>query len=206
MLLQGGNPNPNPNPSPEFEHQIEQQVESALKDAQIGQQIGEALKQVPWHQVTIIGALTGVLVPLGFFALIGLIIWMQVRRSQARTKAQLELQKQLLDKFTSGREFGEFLESKGGQRFLDNALTQSSPPRAGSNVKWIRTGTFLSVFGLGLLLLSGMRHGFLVGGAVVLALGLGFLISGAVSHRLSEKWAIKPDKPSGIGNEPVSQN
>ena len=154
--------------------QIGQEVAKSLEQAQIGQQVAEAMRQVPWHHLTIIGALTGVLVPLGFFTLIGLIIWMQVRRSQARTKAQLELQKQLLDKFTSGREFGEFLESKGGQQFLENALRPSAPP-LGSSVRSIRTGTFLAVFGLGLLMLSWMRHGFLVAGAVLLVLGAGFL-------------------------------
>jgi hypothetical protein len=196
---------PPPNSGDKLGEQIGQEVAKSLEQAQVGQQVADAMKHVPWHQVTVIGALTGVLVPLGFFTLIGLIILMQVRKSQARTRTQLELQKQLLDKFTSGREFGEFLESKGGQKFLENALSPATP-RFGSSVSSIRTGTLLGVFGLGLLLLSSVRHGFLVAGTVFLALGAGFLISGFVSHRLSEKWAVKPDKPSGPTSEPVSQN
>ena len=201
MLLQA----PQPNSGDKLGEQIGQEVAKSLEQAQIGQQVAEAMRQVPWRHVTMIGALTGVLVPLGFFTLIGLIIWMQVRRSQARTRAQLELQKQLLDKFTSGREFGEFLESKGGQQFLVNALTPSSPP-FDSSVRSIRIGTLLGVFGLGLLLLSSLRHGFLVGGTVLLTLGAGFLISGLVSHRLTEKWGVNRNQPPGPTNEPVSQN
>lgn len=203
MLLQAAPPPSNP--GDQLGEQIGREVAKSLEQAQVGQQVAEAIRQVPWHHVTIIGALTGVLVPLGFFTLVGLIIWMQIRRSQGRTRAQLELQKQLLDKFTSGKEFGEFLESKGGQKFLENALTPSAPQLA-SSVRSIRTGTLLGVFGLGLLLLSWMHHGFIVPGAIFLTLGAGFLISGIVAHRLSEKWAVNPDKPSGPTGEPVSQN
>jgi hypothetical protein len=187
--------------------QIAQEVLKGLQQQhvgeQVGQQVADAMRHVPWHQVTVIGALTGVLVPLALFTLVGMIIFMQVRKSQAQTRSRLELQKQLLDKFSSGREFGEFLESQGGQRFLQDAFTPVSP-QAGSNVRWIRTGTFLSIFGLGLLCLAWLKHGFAVGGAVILAAGLGFLISGAVSHRLAQQWTTPPSGPAGP--QPLSQS
>lgn len=202
MLLQG----PPPNSGDKLGEDIGREVAKSLQDAHVGEQVADAMKQVPWQHLTIIGALTGVMVPLGFFALIGWIIWMLARRNQAGTRAQLELQKQLLDKFTSGREFGEFLESKGGQKFLENALTPSARP-LGSSVRSVKIGTVLSVFGLGFLLLSlGVQRHLVVPGVILLALGAGFVLSGFVAHRLSEKWSVNRDNQPGPTNEPVSQS
>jgi hypothetical protein len=130
-----------------------------------------------------------ILVPLAFFAFIALLVWLGSRRKRAQIEAQAELQKQLLAKFNSGQELSEFLQSEGGQRFLD----QLSSPSAGSKgriLQSLRTGIVLAVLGLGVLVLSLTRaqHGLLVPAVILLALGLGFLLSTAVSYRLTSKW------------------
>ena len=71
-----------------------------------------------------VGGVQNVLVPLAFFATVILMFWIVMRKRQAATKAREEFNKQLLDKFSSGREFGDFLESKGGQEFLAGLQTQ----------------------------------------------------------------------------------
>ena len=135
----------------------------------------------------------GILIPtlstLGSFALVALIGWLIYRRSQARMQARTEFHRQLLDKFTSGGEFAAFLNSSGGQRLLEGLWSQ----RMNAKERIIRSmqgGVVLTVLGLGALGLSIRNHGMVFPGALVLALGAGFLISTAISYRLSKKLGL----------------
>ena len=141
------------------------------------------------------------LVPFGAFALAFLILWLFLRYKQTRLQARADFHKQLLDKFTSGREFADFLESKGSQRFLQELWSQSIGPKD-RILNAMRNGIVLAVLGLGLVGLSFTRGGLLVPAVIVLALGFGFLISTAVSHRLSRKW--DQDQKSDHGSASVS--
>ena len=134
----------------------------------------------------------GLLVPIALFAAVVLIIWLLLRQRQARTQVRAEFHKQLLDKFSSGREFADFLESKGSQRFLEELWSQKMGPKE-QTLRCVRNGTILTVLGLGMLGLSWMTKGFVFAGVIVLALGVGYLISTAISHRLSKQW----EKESG---------
>ena len=206
MILAGIGPMlqaPPPGSGDKLGEQIGQELAKSINQAQIPQQVADAMKQIPWHQITIIGALTGVLVPLGFFALIGLIIWMLLRKSQSRTVSRSEFYKQVLDKFSSGREFTEFLESKGGQQFLADSSSQPLGVKE-RILKTTRIGTFLTVFGLGLLALSLVKHNLVVAGGILIALGVGFLVSARISYDLSKKLDLLPAQRSESVNEPVS--
>jgi hypothetical protein len=123
------------------------------------------------------------LVPIAFLAAIVLIVWLRIRSKQAVAKSREEFNRQLLDKFGSGREFGEFLESKGGAEFLAGlrAQTKESKDRVLSGV---RTGVILTTLGLGLLGLAISRHPLAIPGVILLALGVGYLLSAAITHRL----------------------
>jgi hypothetical protein len=131
----------------------------------------------------------GVFVPIAFFAMIVAIAWLGMRRRQEQIRARAELQRQLLDKFSSGREFTEFLESAASQRFLEDLSTQGPKDRI---LKSMRMGVILTVLGLGMLGLSFAKgedqRGLLVPAVIILALGLGFLIATAISYRLSKQW------------------
>jgi hypothetical protein len=137
-----------------------------------------------------ITSILALLVPFALFALIFGIIWLAYRNRQAKIRAQAEFNKQLLDKFGSGREFSEFLESKGSQRFLD-AMWSQGPGRHGQVLATLRTGIVMTALGLGFLVLSWWTRGMRFPGVIVLALGAGFLISAAISHRLSKRWEEK---------------
>jgi hypothetical protein len=156
----------------------------------------EALKRGPEG---VLGGLTGVLallVPFTLFAMVFGIVWLKYRHRQEQIHVQSELYKQLLEKFGSGKEFTEFLETQGGQRFLEQMWSHS----AGNDRIWntMRNGIVLSTLGLGMLGLSRWTRGvadpqMTVFGGLALALGIGFLISSAVSRRLSRERGQKAD-------------
>jgi hypothetical protein len=128
-------------------------------------------------------------IPLAFFGVIGLIGWLMYRRSQIRLQARMEFHRQLLDKFSSGGEFATFLNSTGGQRLLEDLWSQ----RVNAKERIIRSmqgGVVLTVVGIGALLLSIRSHGFVFPAVLVLALGVGFLISSRVSYRMSHAFGL----------------
>ncbi len=126
----------------------------------------------------------GILVPIALFAMILMIVWLGTRRRQAEIQARAEFHKRLLDKFGSGREFSEFLESKGSQRFLEELWSRGW--QSNRALRGLQNGTVLTVLGVAFLALSHVRHGLLIPGVLVLALGIGFLLSAMIAHRFSK--------------------
>ena len=139
-----------------------------------------------------------VMVPIAFFAMIALIVFVIARRRQAELRARAEFQKQILDKFTSGKEFADFLGTEGSQRFLESFSSYSFGSRE-RILRGMRGGITLAVLGVGFLLLTPMRHGFVVPGVLFLALGAGLLTSAAASYHFSKKWngggSVAPGAP-----------
>jgi hypothetical protein len=125
------------------------------------------------------------LVPFALFATILVLAWLFLRHRRSQIQARAEFQKQVMDKFASGREFAEFLGSAASQRFLDVLGSRGPKEQILSSM---RTGVVLAVLGLGLLVLSLAKRGFLIPGVLALALGAGFLIATAISYRLSKQW------------------
>jgi len=142
-----------------------------------------------------------ILVPLGFFAMVVVIFWLVTRQRQTRIRARVEIQKQLLDKFNSGRELGDFLESRAGQQFLLELQSKSTGAKD-RILTALQNGIVLAALGLGMLGLSLARRGFLIPAVLTLALGVGFLISTAAASRLSRKW--DQNQVSHRENAPVS--
>jgi len=136
--------------------------------------------------------MTGLLVPLGFFALVVMIVWLLIRKNQARTRTRAEFHRQLLEKFSSGREFAEFLEGKGSQRLLEDLWSERLNAKE-RILRGLGAGVVLTVLGLGILGLSWKTANLLYPAVLFLALGLGFLISTGVSYRLSKKWDLLRD-------------
>ena len=140
-----------------------------------------------------IGALIPILTPLGFFAMVVLLVWLGNRKSQARIQARAEVQKRLIDKFDSGRELAEFLGSEGSKRLLE-ALGEDKH----SSRKWVLTmmtvGVVLSAFGIGFLAVMWKEPDLVFPAGIFLSLGIGFLIAAVVSYRLSKKWGMDKDE------------
>jgi len=165
-----------------------------VQSDQLGQQIAlEAVRHSPANG-------PGILVPITLFAMVFGIVWLRWRQQQARLHARSEFQKQLSEKFATGRDFADFLESKASQRFLESLWSQGTP----SKEKTLRNGIVVAMLGLACFGLSWMKRGFLVPGVLLLALGAGLLISFAISDRLAKNRT----QPGELGptNLPVARS
>ncbi|MBA2340832.1 MAG: hypothetical protein H0V88_10580 [Pyrinomonadaceae bacterium] len=138
-------------------------------------------------------------VSVGFLILVGWVIATTVSalRHKMNVRAQTELHNRLLEKFGSASEFTAYLQTPNGERFFDNLATERVHP-ASKILGSIQKGSILSIVGLALLLLSVVYRRvdegfFLIFGVLVLALGAGFLISSALSYRLSKAWGLMTD-------------
>lgn len=175
--------------SPELQQAIQEEVQDELRRGRFRFRPGG-------------GGGPEVLVPIAFFALVALIVFVIARRRQAEIQARAEFQKQILDKFGSGKEFADFLGTEGSQRFL----AALSSPATGARYRILRTmrgGITVAVLGIGFLLLTGLRHGFVVPGVLLLALGVGLLVSAAASYHFSKKWSGGGPATPG---QPLSQS
>lgn len=133
-----------------------------------------------------------IIIPALFF-LIGWLAWVLTRTRHLRVKAQVEIQKQLLEKIHSTEDVAQLLQSAEGRQFLE-AVSISRPISAEEILSSVQKGVILSVVGLGGLFLRWlfpMGYGVLIIAAVMTgAVGIGFLISSAISYRLSKSWGL----------------
>jgi hypothetical protein len=134
--------------------------------------------------------------------MIALIVFVAARRRQAEIRARAEFQKQILDKFSSGKEFADFLSTDASQKFFAMLSASTMGPRY-RVLRTMRGGIVVTVLGFGFLLLTGLRHGFVVLGVLLLALGVGLLISAAASYHFSKKWSSGGPATPG---QPLSQS
>lgn len=134
------------------------------------------------------GGSMDVLVPLSFFAMVVVIVWLGARRRQTQIKAQSELRKQVLDRFGSAQELTTFMESKGGQQFFGEM-----PSRATGQLRFLYGGVIATMLGLAFLGLTLMRRNFIFPAVIVLAVGIGLLISAFIAHTVAKK--IEPLPP-----------
>ena len=111
------------------------------------------------------------------------------RKRQSRMKAQAELNARLLDKFGSAQEIVQFLQTAGGSRFMEGFSTDREHPASGI-LRSTHRGIVLVVVSVGFLALAWHYRAndspLLVIGVLLLCLGVGFLLSATVAHRLSK--------------------
>jgi len=178
--------------SPDLQQAIRDEVQQQLRQGRFGG--GPA----PWNSGP---AILGELIPFAFFAMTVLVAWLALRYRQTQLRARAEFQKQILDKFGSGKEFADFLGTEGSRSFLESLSMQSYGSRS-SILRFMRGGVTLAVLGAGFLMLAMLRRGAIVPGVLLLALGAGLLISAALTHYFSKKWTS--EEPQGPG-QPMAQ-
>jgi len=131
---------------------------------------------------------------LMFVAMVGLVGWVmylftEARRRQGRLKAQSELNGRLLDKFATAQEIVQFLQTPGGAQLLESFSGDRESPARGV-LRSMHRGIILSVLSAGCLALAWHYRDYdnplLVIGVTLLSLGVGFLISAAVTGRLAK--------------------
>jgi hypothetical protein len=123
------------------------------------------------------------------------VVFSQRTRQQAMRS---ELHAKLLDRVGSAREFGEFLSSESGQRFLASLAPVEQTDRVWRS---IRVGSFLILFAV-IVLLADFAHvlnaelrEFTTVGWLSLAVGVAMLGSAAISMMVARRFDAKP--PTG---------
>ena len=135
------------------------------------------------------------LIPISLFAVIGWIVHIIVTsgRLKEQVRATAEFRAKVLEKMTSTKEFGEFLETDGGRRFM-STLTTEGPSAKVRIVKSTENGIICLAIGIAMLLLAGWfedgRQGMTVFGAIITACGIGFLVSCVSSYVLSKNLGL----------------
>ena len=121
----------------------------------------------------------------------GWLVWSIMDWLKMRHKSQL--QNKILEKFTTVQEFNEFIRSEEGNKFLKFLSYNGSTPRQ-KILSSLSKGVIITFIGISLILIKQIfpeeMQYFLAIGIVLIALGLGFLVSTFISYTLSKKWGI----------------
>ena len=130
-------------------------------------------------------------VSVGFFSLIAWIVFVIAdgRRRREQLKVMSEFNAKILEKMGSTAEFGAFLETEGGRRFM-KLLTVEGPSAKTRMLGATQTGIVCTSIGVAMLILGGifyyLRDGLWVMGGIITACGIGFIVSTVASYRLSK--------------------
>ena len=139
-----------------------------------------------------------------------IVVWIRSRSRQEQARLRAEVQKSLLEKFSSSEEMAAFLASAGSQRFLgDLSLEKRHSDVKERILRSVRAGVIFCTIGLAFLVLavSAQERRVAVPGVFCLALGIGLLAAATVSYRLGKKWGLtngSPDESLGNATDRIS--
>lgn len=149
---------------------------------------------------------------LGFMSFFGLFGWVikalvDHRRWTRMSKVQTDAHSKFIDRLTSNEDLLAYIQTPAGQRYLESAPlplhaagAMTSAPY--SRILWsVQVGTVAVFVGLGFLFVSGrwaletdwsgdFSRVLLLMGVLVLAAGVGFVLSGLVSYILSRRLGL----------------
>jgi len=111
-----------------------------------------------------------------------------------RSQERIEVRKALIDKFASAQDLNNLMETAAGRRLFAESSAGSSPVRP---VLWsVRMGILavLTAVGVGGLGLMANENSVLGAAALLVCIGFGFLVSAAVTYRLSKSWGLLEKK------------
>jgi hypothetical protein len=123
------------------------------------------------------------------------------RRWYRTSKVQTEVHTKLLDRFSSNEDLMAYMQTPSGRRFLESApLPIEGPTRAMaaplSRILWsLQAGLVLATGAVGVLFVSGrvieeIAQPLFALGVLVLALGVGFIVSAGASFLLSRRLGL----------------
>jgi hypothetical protein len=143
---------------------------------------------------------------LVFLIVTGVVIWIirtiiEARRWNRVSKTQVEVHTKLLDRFTNNEDLLAYIQTPVGRRFLESGpapLPGDSRPLGAPFSRIllsVQTGIVMALTALGMLYLSrridqDVAPFFLVTGVVALAIGVGFLVSGAAAFVISRRLGL----------------
>jgi hypothetical protein len=122
------------------------------------------------------------------------------RRWSRLSKIQTDVHNKLLDRFTSNEDLLAYIQTPAGRKFLESAPIALDSPRSISapvgRILWsAQAGAVLTVLGLGFEVVAKTTIEELAGpvaamGAVIIALGVGFLVSALLAYLLSRRFGL----------------
>jgi hypothetical protein len=131
-----------------------------------------------------LGQMKDVFMMLTMWAFFGTVLY--IIATALRRRQRNQMQQHVLDKFASAKDFAEFVQSPAGQKYVES-FADTTTSSQGAILNSVRAGVVLLFMGVGLALANlnflPMRIGTLFA-----AVGLGFLISAAISLWLVKKF------------------
>jgi uncharacterized membrane protein len=135
----------------------------------------------------------GLFVPLGFFAMVCFVVYVIVEWRRRREQQRVELHSKLLDRIGSAHEFGEFLATEAGERFLSGISSERPHERI---ISTVRGGIVFGVLGITLLVaayvgaLGDEREDLLIVAIILFGLGAGLLLAGGASYAIARRFGV----------------
>ena len=131
----------------------------------------------------------------GFYVMVMWAIVFITRSKKDRAAMRAEVQTRMIDKFASAPEFVDFLQSEQGKKFVTSF---EETPRAHARDRilgGVTRSIVLTVLGLALLainLTEARDEFFIVAGAILFAVGIGYTIATFITFRMSKSWGLVP--------------
>jgi hypothetical protein len=136
------------------------------------------------------------LIPISAFVVIGWIVHIVVdgNRRKERIKTFTEFYSRLIDRMATPKEFGDFLQTPGGQRFLETLTVERGHPIE-RVLRAIQTGLVLLLLGMGCFAGGTFaafddRSGLRVVAMIFMSLGVGFLLSATASFSITKSLGL----------------
>ena len=133
------------------------------------------------------------------------VIWLiktliEHRRWSRLSKIQTDVHNKLLDRFTANEDLLAYIQTPAGRRFLESAPIPLDSPRAiGAplgRILWsAQAGAVLTVLGIGVTIVSSnsleeVAAPLAAFGVVIIALGLGFIVSAILAYVLTRRFGL----------------
>jgi predicted naringenin-chalcone synthase len=133
------------------------------------------------------------------------VIWLiknfiDYRRWTRLSRIQTDVHNKLMDRFTSNEDLMAYIQTPAGRRFLESTPISMDTPRSLSaplgRILWsAQAGAVLTVLGIGLEVvahnaLEEIAPPLAAVGAVVIALGIGFVVSSILAYVLSRRFGL----------------
>ena len=132
------------------------------------------------------------------------------RRWSRMSKIQTEVHNKVLDRMQSNEDLLAYIQTPAGKRFLESApIPMESPRSIGApfgRILWsAQAGAVLTVLGLGITLVSQttveeVAPPLAAMGAIVGALGIGFLVSAVLAYALTRRFNLMPGQNTPEAN------
>jgi hypothetical protein len=137
-----------------------------------------------------------VIVPV-IFGAFSFVVWTiatNIRRAKT-ARIVADLHGKVLEKCSASQELMGYVQSDAGRRFLESAASGQANPSA-RILSAVQAGTILALLGGAFVAVSNLHHDvdakelLVTFGYLVTALGLGFLVSAAISYFLCKSWGL----------------